>query len=91
MPTTKWINPSDCVDMDCDARRKVCVKDVDGTYLGPSNTTLVSKSEYHWDGDRRWGLGKRLNSYLITTSFIFRSDIKEMFFCYAITGRDSFT
>ena len=58
MPTTAWINPSDCVDMDCDARRKVYVKDVDGTFLGLSNTTLVSKSEYHWDGERMWGLGE---------------------------------
>ena len=82
MPTTKWINPSDCVDMDCDARRKVYVKDNDGTYLGPSNTILVSKSEYHWDGDRRWGLGKRLNSYLVNTSYFFGNDTKNVFlFC----------
>eukprot|EP00794_Sanderia_malayensis_P001202 gene1202-575_t len=26
-PITKWINPSDCVDMDCDARRKLVIKD----------------------------------------------------------------
>ena len=67
MPTTAWINPSDCVDMDCDARRKVYVKDVDGTYLGPSNTTLISKSEYHWDGKRMWGLGT-IHSFIMRTS-----------------------
>lgn len=28
------INPSDCVDMECDAKKKVLVKDFDGTFLG---------------------------------------------------------
>jgi len=28
------INPSDCVDMDCDAKKKVLIKDFDGGLLG---------------------------------------------------------
>ena len=43
--------------MDCDARRKVLVTDRDGTYFGKKGTTVISKSEYEWDGARVWGLG----------------------------------
>ena len=75
MPTTAWINPSDCVDMDCDARRKVYVKDVDGTYLGLSNTTLISKSEYHWDGERMWGLGKIYTFITRTSKILMRLNV----------------
>ena len=75
MPTTAWINPSDCVDMDCDARRKVYVKDVDGTYLGLSNTTLISKSEYYWDGERMWGLGKIYTFIMRTSKILMRLNV----------------
>ena len=57
-PTTKWINPSDCVDMDCDALRKILIKDIDGSFFGTAGGSLVSRSEYQWDGNRRFGLGK---------------------------------
>ena len=56
MPSTEWINPSDCVDMDCDARHKVLITDADGTFLG-KNETIISFSEYQWDGARVYGLG----------------------------------
>lgn len=58
-PGTKWINPSDCVDMDCDGRRQIVIKDMDGSFsgLGPK-TTLIPKAEYEWDGDKRYGLGR---------------------------------
>lgn len=58
-PNKKWINPSDCVDMDCDALRKIVMKDIDGSFLGNAGGSLVSRSEYQWDGDRAFGLGKR--------------------------------
>lgn len=56
--TTEWINPADCVDMDCDARRKVLITDLDGTFFGESMTTAISQSEFGWDGDSVWGLGR---------------------------------
>ena len=57
-PTRRWINPSDCVDMDCDALRKIVIKDIDGSFFGTGGSSLVSRSEFQWDGDRSFGLGK---------------------------------
>eukprot|EP00795_Rhopilema_esculentum_P009048 gene9048-16692_t len=56
-PSLKYINPSDCVDMDCDALRKVLIKDVDGSMFGTAGGSIISKSEYQWDGNRAFGLG----------------------------------
>ena len=50
------INPSDCVDMDCDGLKKVIITDTDGSYFGHQGTAL-SISEMFWDGDPRRGLG----------------------------------
>ena len=33
-PRLGLINPSDCVDMPCDARKKVLITDMDGSVLG---------------------------------------------------------
>ena len=65
--TTKWINPSDCVDMDCDARRKVVITDIDGTFFNQPMTSVISRSEFGWSGgsytgDRVWGLGSKIFS-----------------------------
>ena len=56
--TTRWINPSDCVDMDCDARRKVLLTNNDGTFFGEVSVSAISQSEFGWGGDRKWGLSK---------------------------------
>ena len=57
-PSLSSVNPSDCVDMDCDALKKILIRDLDGTFLGrPGLSTLISRSEFEWDGDRRRGLG----------------------------------
>ena len=50
------INPADCVDMDCDGLKKVILKDETGDLLG-EGVTMISQSEWEWDGDRRRGLG----------------------------------
>jgi len=42
--------------MDCDARRKVLIQDLDGSFYGNIGS-VISKSEFGWDGDRVWGLG----------------------------------
>ena len=65
-PSTKWINPSDCVDMDCDALRKIVMKDIDGSFFGKVGGSLVSRSEYQWNGDRSYGLGKFKDAINIT-------------------------
>lgn len=33
-PNLGRVNPSDCVDMDCDGHKKVIITDTDGTFLG---------------------------------------------------------
>ena len=55
-----WINPSDCIDMDCDGAKHVLIKDLDGTLTGASGGSVISKAEYEWNGDPRRGLGIRL-------------------------------
>ncbi|XP_062385127.1 fibrocystin-L-like [Sardina pilchardus] len=55
-PDFKKANPADCVDMDCDAKKKSLLRDEDGTFLGAVGT-VVPQSEFEWDGDARHGLG----------------------------------
>jgi hypothetical protein len=54
-PNINKINPSDCVDMDCDGMKKNLLTDVDGTFLG-SPGSVISQSEYGW-GEQARGLG----------------------------------
>lgn len=42
--------------MDCDAKKKTLLKDLDGSFLGTVGA-VVPQSEYEWDGDPRRGLG----------------------------------
>ncbi|KAG2464816.1 PKHL1 protein, partial [Polypterus senegalus] len=55
-PDLSLVNPSKCVDLTCDAKRKTLLKDLDGSLLGQSGT-VVPQSEYQWAGDTRYGLG----------------------------------
>ncbi|XP_018426208.1 PREDICTED: fibrocystin-L [Nanorana parkeri] len=55
-PDVSKANPSDCVDMDCDAKKKSLLKDLDGSFLGKIGA-VVPQSEYQWDGDKSHGLG----------------------------------
>ncbi|KAM9839131.1 PKHD1 like 1, tandem duplicate 1 [Aulostomus maculatus] len=55
-PDLGKVNPADCVDMDCDAKKKSMLKDLDGSLLGAVGT-VVPQSEYEWGGDPRRGLG----------------------------------
>ncbi len=57
-PTLKYVNPADCVDMDCDGLRKLLIKDIDGSAFGTAGGSIVARSEYQWDGDRGFGLGE---------------------------------
>ena len=55
-PLLSWVDPSDCVDLDCDAPKKVLIKMIDSSFLG-SVSEIVAQSEFEWDGDQRRGLG----------------------------------
>ncbi|XP_041664378.1 fibrocystin-L-like [Cheilinus undulatus] len=60
------INPSDCVDMECDAKKKSMIKDLDGSFLGAVGAVLP-QSEFAWGGDPRRGLGDyRIPKTMIT-------------------------
>ena len=49
------INSADCVDMDCDALKKVLIKAQDASFFGEIGS-VIPQSEYEWDGDRRRGM-----------------------------------
>lgn len=42
--------------MDCDSKKKALFKDLDGSFLGHVGS-VISHSEYEWNGDPRRGLG----------------------------------
>ena len=58
-PKLGSVNPSDCVDMDCDGLKKILIRDLDGSFIGTNSglATLTSNSGFEWDGDLRRGLG----------------------------------
>ncbi|XP_016299954.1 fibrocystin-L-like [Sinocyclocheilus anshuiensis] len=61
------VNPADCVDMDCDAKKKTMLKDLDGSFLGAMGA-VVPQSEYEWNGDPRHGLGDyRIPKVMLTS------------------------
>jgi hypothetical protein len=92
----RWINPSDCVDMDCDGRRQVLITDIDGSFTGNAGNTIIPKAEYQWGGDPRYGLGMNLKVPTITqlqredynTDSTYESNILAifplMFSCYSL-------
>ena len=55
--TLALVNPSDCVDMDCDGRRQLLIQDLDGSLVGSPGDTVISMAEFEWGGDMRFGLG----------------------------------
>ena len=55
-PNLGVINPSDCVDMDCDGLKKNLISDTDGSFLG-SPGAIISQSEFEWGINGPRGLG----------------------------------
>jgi len=55
-PNLATINPSQCVDMDCDGLKKNLFTDLDGSFLGEPGV-IFSQSEWQWNGDSARGLG----------------------------------
>ncbi|XP_061164553.1 fibrocystin-L-like [Saccostrea echinata] len=50
------INPSDCVDMACDAKIKTLLVDKDSSFLEQAGA-VIPQSEFQWNGDPAYGLG----------------------------------
>ncbi|XP_058524528.1 fibrocystin-L isoform X1 [Ochotona princeps] len=55
-PDISKVNPSDCVDMVCDAKRKSLLRDMDGSFLGNCGS-VIPQAEYEWNGNRQLGIG----------------------------------
>nr|XP_010954142.1 fibrocystin-L isoform X1 [Camelus bactrianus] len=55
-PDVSKVNPSDCVDMVCDAKRKSLLRDMDGSFLGNSGS-VIPEAEYEWNGNSQFGIG----------------------------------
>ncbi len=55
-PDHSLINPSRCMDMDCDGLKKALITDVDGTLFGEAGASAFSISEDQW-GSQALGLG----------------------------------
>ncbi|KAI3389358.1 hypothetical protein SNEBB_007570 [Seison nebaliae] len=56
-PRLGMINPTDCVDMECDGLKKVLIVDTDGTSFGSVGATAFSMAELAYNGDKRRGIG----------------------------------
>ncbi|CAL1525942.1 unnamed protein product [Lymnaea stagnalis] len=76
-PNVGKVNPSDCVDMDCDGLKKCLIRDLDGTFLGHKGTVLPD-SAYEWDGDKRHGVGDyRIPSAMLATRTASKIDVSS--------------
>ena len=58
-PNLGRVNPSDCVDMDCDGHKQIIIKDLDGSFtqMPGAQRTIITEAEFEWNGDERRGLG----------------------------------
>ena len=66
-PILGSINPSDCVDLDCDGLKHVLVRDEDGSFLETASArSLVSMAELSWGENGPRGLG----NFRIPTSML---------------------
>ncbi|CAF1678009.1 unnamed protein product, partial [Adineta ricciae] len=54
-PNLDVVDPSDCVDMDCDGLKKNLLIDTDGTLVGQPSS-IISQADYDW-GDQTHGVG----------------------------------
>ena len=70
-PQLEWINPSECVDMDCDGPKKAMLVDLDGSFSDTPSTGVkhtymgISELDYGINGPR--GLGDwRIPAVMLT-------------------------
>lgn len=91
-PDISSINPSDCVDMDCDGLKHILIRDRDGSFCEEeSPRSLVSLAELEWDGDRRRGIGDfRIPKTMLTTSDGSRIPVESVYPLKGIVRGTSF-
>ncbi|XP_071946075.1 fibrocystin-L-like [Antedon mediterranea] len=86
-PSVGKANPADCVDMSCDAMRKIMITDKDGSFVGNGPGTIIANSGYEWDGDPRYGLGDyRIPKMALTNTDGSRISAREKFPKKGIVG-----
>ncbi|XP_074659740.1 fibrocystin-L-like [Tubulanus polymorphus] len=57
-PSLSKVNPSDCVDMMCDGKKRALVTDHDGSFIGSRHPgTVLPVTEFQWDDNPRYGTG----------------------------------
>ena len=57
-PPLAHVNPSDCVDMDCDGHKHALIKDLDGSFTESGfRRTITAVAQFEWNGDRKRGFG----------------------------------
>ena len=82
-PNLGRVNPSDCVDMECDGHKQVLLKDAAGTFtqsVDGEDRTIISEAEFEWDGDPRRGLGDyRIPRTMLTYPNGSRIDISSIY------------
>nr|XP_026695327.1 fibrocystin-L-like [Ciona intestinalis] len=66
-PSLGKINPADCVDMECDAKKKVLIKDVDGGFLTAPGS-IIPQAEFGWDDDSE--ISRGLGDYRIPKAML---------------------
>ena len=64
-PNLDKINPSDCVDMDCDGLKKQLLTDKDGSFLGGSPGTVIAQSDFGWCPGPSCDLARGLGDFRI--------------------------
>ncbi|KAI3389747.1 hypothetical protein SNEBB_006210 [Seison nebaliae] len=89
-PNIRKINPSDCVDMECDGLKKVLIVDLDGTSFGSVGATAFSISEMAYNKNPRRGLGDyRLPAGMVTDRDGAKIPIDEIVHHHGIVRNDN--
>ena len=65
--------------MDCDAKKKALLHDIDGSFLEDGPGSIIPESEYEWDGDPARGIGDyRIPKTLLTDPWGNRIDVDDI-------------
>ena len=80
-PKLEWVTSEEkarCVDMDCDAAKKIMIRD-DGSLSGSDfPVSIVAQSDFEWNQDTRRGLGDyRIPYVMLTNSDGSKRDVNE--------------
>nr|CAB3264911.1 fibrocystin-L-like [Phallusia mammillata] len=70
-PSLGKVNPSDCVDMECDAKKKVLIKDLDGSFLGGVGA-VIPEAEFGWDDPEE--ISRGLGDYRVPKTMVTATD-----------------